>query len=80
MAVPRSWWVRLTGTSAPAATVLIRLFVGAMFLPEGIQKFVYPTGWEPAGSTRSASQHRGSSPPWTGWARSSAGSRSWPGS
>jgi hypothetical protein len=29
-------------THAPAATVLIRLMVGAVFLSEGIQKFLYP--------------------------------------
>ena len=28
--------------SAPAATILIRVMVGAVFLAEGIQKFVYP--------------------------------------
>ncbi len=32
----------LRGTSAPAATVLIRLAVGAVFLSEGIQKFINP--------------------------------------
>jgi putative oxidoreductase len=30
------------GTQAPAATILIRLMVGAVFLSEGIQKFVFP--------------------------------------
>lgn len=29
-------------TKAPAATILIRLAVGAIFLSEGIQKFLYP--------------------------------------
>ena len=29
-------------TRAPAATVLIRLMVGAVFLSEGIQKFLFP--------------------------------------
>jgi putative oxidoreductase len=29
-------------TTAPAATILIRLAVGAVFLTEGIQKFLYP--------------------------------------
>jgi putative oxidoreductase len=29
-------------TNAPAATVLIRLAVGCVFLSEGIQKFLYP--------------------------------------
>jgi putative oxidoreductase len=33
---------RLLGTSAPAAVVIIRLMVGAVFLSEGIQKFLYP--------------------------------------
>lgn len=30
-------------TSAPAATILVRLAVGCVFLSEGIQKFLYPT-------------------------------------
>jgi putative oxidoreductase len=34
--------VRLLATTAPAATVLMRLIVGAVFLSEGIQKFLYP--------------------------------------
>src|SRR5665811_1645305 len=33
---------RLTGSSAPAATILVRILVGAVFLSEGIQKFVFP--------------------------------------
>lgn len=33
---------RLFHTSAPAATILIRVAVGAVFLSEGIQKFLYP--------------------------------------
>jgi uncharacterized membrane protein YphA (DoxX/SURF4 family) len=32
----------LLATSAPGAVVLIRLIVGAVFLSEGIQKFLYP--------------------------------------
>jgi putative oxidoreductase len=32
----------LLATNAPAATVLIRLAVGCVFLSEGIQKFLYP--------------------------------------
>jgi len=32
---------RLLATRAPAATVLVRLLVGAVFLLEGIQKFLY---------------------------------------
>ena len=33
---------RLLATSAPSATVLVRLIVGAVFLSEGVQKFLYP--------------------------------------
>lgn len=33
---------RITTTRAPVATVLIRLTVGAVFLSEGIQKFLFP--------------------------------------
>ncbi|WP_412075873.1 DoxX family protein [Streptomyces xanthophaeus] len=36
------WQTRLTSTDAPSATILIRLYVGAVFLFEGIQKFLYP--------------------------------------
>ena len=32
---------RLMATHAPAATILIRLTVGAVFLSEGIQKFLF---------------------------------------
>lgn len=32
----------LFGTRAPAATILIRLIVGCVFLSEGIQKFLFP--------------------------------------
>jgi uncharacterized membrane protein YphA (DoxX/SURF4 family) len=35
-------WKALTRTQAPAASVLIRLMVGAVFLSEGIQKFLFP--------------------------------------
>lgn len=35
-------WHRLFATDAPAAVILIRLMVGAVFLSEGIQKFLYP--------------------------------------
>lgn len=34
---------RILRTSAPAAIILIRLMVGAVFLSEGIQKFLFPT-------------------------------------
>jgi uncharacterized membrane protein YphA (DoxX/SURF4 family) len=33
---------RLLATSAPRATILIRVLVGAVFLSEGIQKFLFP--------------------------------------
>jgi putative oxidoreductase len=36
------WQARLTSTNVPAAVVLIRLYVGAVFLFEGIQKFLHP--------------------------------------
>jgi putative oxidoreductase len=35
-------WKRLIATDAPAAVVLIRLLIGAVFLSEGIQKFLFP--------------------------------------
>lgn len=34
--------IRLLDSSAPAATILIRVAVGAVFLSEGIQKFLNP--------------------------------------
>src|SRR6266480_5497674 len=33
---------RLFLTNAPAATVLVRILVGSVFLSEGIQKFLFP--------------------------------------
>jgi len=33
---------KLIATEAPAAVVLVRLIVGAVFLSEGIQKFLFP--------------------------------------
>jgi putative oxidoreductase len=33
---------RILGSSAPSATVLIRLLVGWVFVSEGIQKFLFP--------------------------------------
>ena len=35
-------WRRLLRSDAPAAVILIRLMVGAVFLSEGIQKFLFP--------------------------------------
>ena len=44
-------WLRLWATAAPTTTVLIRLMIGAVFLSEGIQKFLLP---EQVGSGRFA--------------------------
>jgi uncharacterized membrane protein YphA (DoxX/SURF4 family) len=33
---------RIVATAAPASVILIRLLVGAVFLAEGIQKFLFP--------------------------------------
>lgn len=38
----RSWFIRLTATRAPAAVLLIRLYVGAVFACEGVLKFLRP--------------------------------------
>ncbi|HEX9724715.1 MAG TPA: DoxX family protein [Vicinamibacteria bacterium] len=35
-------WQRLARTNAPPVVVIIRLMVGAVFLSEGIQKFLFP--------------------------------------
>jgi uncharacterized membrane protein YphA (DoxX/SURF4 family) len=35
-------WERIVGSDAGAAVILIRLLVGAVFLSEGIQKFLFP--------------------------------------
>jgi uncharacterized membrane protein YphA (DoxX/SURF4 family) len=37
-----SFLTKLTSSKAPCAVVLIRLMVGAVFLSEGIQKFLFP--------------------------------------
>lgn len=37
-----SWLPRCLSTHGPRSTILIRLVVGAVFLSEGIQKFLYP--------------------------------------
>lgn len=42
MSVISSWTTRLAATSAPAAVVSIRFYLGVIFLCEGIQKFLYP--------------------------------------
>jgi uncharacterized membrane protein YphA (DoxX/SURF4 family) len=35
-------WQRLVSSTAPASVAFIRLMVGAVFLSEGIQKFLFP--------------------------------------
>src|SRR5215470_15767373 len=35
---------KLLTTDAPAAVILVRLIVGAVFLSEGVQKFLFPDG------------------------------------
>jgi uncharacterized membrane protein YphA (DoxX/SURF4 family) len=34
---------KIITTGAPASVILIRLLVGAVFLSEGIQKFLFPS-------------------------------------
>ena len=41
-------------TDAPAATVLVRLMTGSVFLSEGIQKFLYPEDLAADASPKSA--------------------------
>jgi uncharacterized membrane protein YphA (DoxX/SURF4 family) len=45
---------KLLATQAPAAVILVRLTVGAVFLSEGIQKFLSRRSWASDGSRRSA--------------------------
>ena len=42
----------LLATGAPAAVILIRLTVGAVFLSEGVQKFVFPDALGPGRFTK----------------------------
>ena len=37
-----TFFQKIVRTTAPASTILIRLIVGAVFLSEGIQKFLFP--------------------------------------
>jgi putative oxidoreductase len=48
-------------TDAPAATVLVRILTGSVFLSEGIQKFLYP---EDLGAGRFAKIGIPSPKPW----------------
>lgn len=36
------WLTRIVASSAPAATFLVRVIVGGVFLSEGLQKFLFP--------------------------------------
>ncbi|WP_126599204.1 DoxX family protein [Dictyobacter aurantiacus] len=36
------WLARIVASSAPAATILVRVIVGSVFLSEGLQKFLFP--------------------------------------
>jgi putative oxidoreductase len=46
----RTNWTDLLYTDAPAWSILVRLLVGlVVFLPEGIQKLIFPTFWERGG-------------------------------
>lgn len=42
MSTNGNWLARITATTAPGSVVLIRLYVGAVFLFEGILKFLRP--------------------------------------
>lgn len=42
MTAPTSYWQRMLDSSAPPATVLVRIAVGVVFVGEGVQKFLYP--------------------------------------
>jgi uncharacterized membrane protein YphA (DoxX/SURF4 family) len=42
MVNPSSRVTKVLVTNAPAATMLVRLVVGAVFLSEGLQKFIFP--------------------------------------
>ncbi len=35
----------MLNTSAPAATAVVRLLPGLVFVAEGIKKFMFPTEW-----------------------------------
>ncbi|WP_258044801.1 hypothetical protein [Streptomyces sp. SM11] len=67
-----TWQTRLTSTNAPAAVVLIRAYVGAVFLFEGIQKFLYPEDLGTGRFDKAGIPSPDSSAPWTGPSRSFA--------
>jgi putative oxidoreductase len=39
------FWKRILASDAPAATIVIRLLVGAVFLLEGVKKFLFVGQW-----------------------------------
>src|SRR6267154_1755689 len=47
-----SLFPKFLATRAPAAVLLIRLLVGAVFLSEGVQKFLYPDALGPGRFTK----------------------------
>jgi uncharacterized membrane protein YphA (DoxX/SURF4 family) len=49
---------KLMTTTAPAPVILIRIAVGAVFLAEGIQKFLFPNELGAGVSLRSGFQRR----------------------
>ena len=51
-------WLRV---DAPAAAIVIRLGVGAVFFLEGIKKFLFPADWG-AGRHSPAHRHHGGDP------------------
>ena len=42
MTRPSTWLTKLAATDAPAAVILIRLYIGVVFLFEGVLKFLRP--------------------------------------
>jgi putative oxidoreductase len=45
--IAMSFFRKLIATDAPSAVILVRLIVGAVFLSEGIQKFLFPAALGP---------------------------------
>lgn len=53
MTVTNRWsWQRLLGADGSPAVICVRLLVGAVFLSEGIQKFLYPNQLGPGRFTK----------------------------
>jgi hypothetical protein len=64
---------RLIDARGPRSLIIVRFIVGAVFLSEGIQKFLFPIPSASGGSRRSDSVHRTSRRRSWGGSRSSAG-------